>query len=625
MTLRTLILRILVTLPLPFLIAGCALTSNNPAIAALGLSLHGNVHGGQQPINGAHVYLLAADSSAYGNPSVSLLTSGSTGLSDSIGAYVATAADGSWDITGDYTCTPNTQVYLYAAGGDPGAGVNSAASLMAVLGSCPGSGTFASSVPYVTINEVSTVAAAYAMSGYAVDSLHVASSGTPLALKGIANAFANASNLADLPSGNVLAATPNGNGTVPLQQVNLLADIIASCVNSVGPGSATCSLLLGDATSDGTTGGTAPTDTASAMINIAHNPGANLSDLFNLPATNAPYLPTPSVQPNDLTISLQFTGAGINQPSSVAFDASGNAWVTNAGNNTITAVSSLGVSYGASPFSGNGVSSPTQVVLDASNNVWVANSGGASLSEFDNSGNALGASPFTGGGISFPDSLAFDASGDLWTTSPVSNTVTLVGSAGWSAPSAITQDGLTYPTAVSVDQSGNAWIVNQGANSLTILSNTGTPLANSPVTGNGMASPAAVSIDAAGNAWIANYGGDSLTVIAQNGSPLSGSPFSGGGLSSPIGTAFDGAGNVWVANSAGNGVTELNSAGTPAVGSPFVATSMSSASFIAVDGAGSVWLANPANNSLTEIIGSAIPTVTPIAVALATNSIGARP
>ena len=625
MTLRALILRILALLPLPFLIAGCALTSSSPNTAALGLSLHGAVHGGQQPINGAHVYLLAADSSAYGNPSVSLLSSISTGFSDGIGAYVPTASDGSWNISGDYVCTPNTQVYLYASGGDPGAGVNSAAGLMAVLGNCPSSGTFASSVPYVTINEVSTVAAAYAMSGFAVDALHVASSGTPLALSGIANGFANATNLADLASGSALAVTPNGNGVVPLPQINLLANVIAACINSIGPGSPTCTALLGDATSDGTPGGSAAGDTATAMINIAHNPGANLSDLFNLPPAISPFSPTPSTQPNDLTLSLQFTGAGINQPTSVAFDASGNAWVANAGNDTITAINNLGVPYGASPFSGNGVAVPAQIAIDATNNVWVANGGANSLSEFDNSGNAIGASPFSGGGLSFPDSLAFDSTGDVWTVSPASNLVTLVGTTGWSAPTAITQDGLAYPTAVAVDQSGNAWVVNQGANSITILDSTGTPLANSPVTGDGMASPTSVSIDASGNAWIANYGSDSLTVIGQNGSPMSGSPFSGGGISSPVSSAFDGAGNVWVANSTGNAVTELNSAGTPITGSPFAATNMSSASSIAVDGSGSVWLANPATNSVTEIIGSAIPTVTPIAVALATGKIGARP
>ena len=146
---RSLSLRPFVFLPLAFLLSGCAITSTLSNSSARGISLHGNVHGGQQPIAGAHVYLLAADVNAYGNPSASLLDPGATGLSDSVGAYVTTDVNGSWDITGDYTCTPNTQVYLYALGGDPGAGINSAAGLLAVLGNCPSSGSFLASFPLI--------------------------------------------------------------------------------------------------------------------------------------------------------------------------------------------------------------------------------------------------------------------------------------------------------------------------------------------------------------------------------------------------------------------------------------------------------------------------------------------
>ncbi len=36
--------------------------------------------------------------------------------------YVTTGSDGSFSISGDYTCTAGQQVYLYAVGGDPGLG-----------------------------------------------------------------------------------------------------------------------------------------------------------------------------------------------------------------------------------------------------------------------------------------------------------------------------------------------------------------------------------------------------------------------------------------------------------------------------------------------------------------------
>ena len=99
---------------------------------------------------------------------------------------------------------------------------------------------------YVVVNEVSTVAAAYAMAGFATDALHVGSSGTALAQMGIANAFANAANLETIGTGVALATTPAGNGTVPQAEINTLANILAACVNSNGTGSA-CSTLFANA------------------------------------------------------------------------------------------------------------------------------------------------------------------------------------------------------------------------------------------------------------------------------------------------------------------------------------------------------------------------------------------
>jgi hypothetical protein len=269
-----------------------------------GPKLTGVVHGGQNPIAGAHVYLFAAASGASGagqaayggsgiaasasNMSQSLLTSGNNTLITPVGSaltgdyYVTTGSDGSFSTSGDYTCTAGQQVYLYSVSGDPGlgTGVNTAAGLMAALGSCPAGGNFLSGttpVTYVVVNEVSTVAAAYAMAGFATDAVHVGSSGTALALTGIQNAFANAANLETIGTGVALATTPAGNGTVPQATINTLANILASCVNSNGTGSA-CSTLFANAMSGGTTG-TMAADTATAAINIAHNPGAGITAL----------------------------------------------------------------------------------------------------------------------------------------------------------------------------------------------------------------------------------------------------------------------------------------------------------------------------------------------------------
>ena len=61
------------SLAFSLVLTGCSLTSTAPSMPETGPAIHGNVHGGQQPIQGAHVYLFAAGTAGYGKPSVSLL------------------------------------------------------------------------------------------------------------------------------------------------------------------------------------------------------------------------------------------------------------------------------------------------------------------------------------------------------------------------------------------------------------------------------------------------------------------------------------------------------------------------------------------------------------------------
>ena len=191
------------------LLTGCALTNTATPGTSAGTLLKGNVHGGQQPVVGAHLF--AAGTSGYGGPSVPLLNPITTGQGDSIGGYVTTDSNGAFSITGDYACTSGTQVYLLAVGGNPGLPIpqtNPNLALMTNLGQCPASGSFAASIPTVAINEVTTVASVYAISGFMTDLTHVSSSGTALANTGIANAFATTNNLVDITTGNALALTP---------------------------------------------------------------------------------------------------------------------------------------------------------------------------------------------------------------------------------------------------------------------------------------------------------------------------------------------------------------------------------------------------------------------------------
>jgi hypothetical protein len=88
-------------------------------------AIQGNVFGGHAPLVGAHVYLFQAGTSGYGSAATSRLTGANTFVDNgdpnipSGSYYVKTDATGAFNITGDYTCTANNPVYLYAYGGAP--------------------------------------------------------------------------------------------------------------------------------------------------------------------------------------------------------------------------------------------------------------------------------------------------------------------------------------------------------------------------------------------------------------------------------------------------------------------------------------------------------------------------
>ena len=258
--------------------------------------------GGAKPVVGARVYVLQANNTGVGNGSIPLLTSATGNPDDSIGYYVLTGEYGGFSIAGKYTCTTGQQVYLYVRGGDSGGnGGNSAIGLMASLGTCPEAGTFTSAEPFVIVNAVTTVAAAYAMAGAAADPAHVSRFGGPIAATGVVNA----SDLARVATGAANTTLSSDSGSrLPQSKINTLANILSACINTSGPNSTSCQTLFANARGRGVSK-IIPEDTASAAINIAHNPRANVSTLYGLQhELDAPFRPYLESVPADFTINL---------------------------------------------------------------------------------------------------------------------------------------------------------------------------------------------------------------------------------------------------------------------------------------------------------------------------------
>jgi sugar lactone lactonase YvrE len=613
--------RALALVPAVCLLAGCAnapVTSNQTSTAQTA-ALKGKVHGGQQPVAGASVYLFAAGTGGMGNGSVSLLTAGA-GQDGSGNYYVTTAADGTFTITSDYTCpSGSTQTYIYAIGGNSGAGSNPAIGLMAALGAC---GSLTPST-FVEVNEVSTVATAYALAGYATDATHISSSNSTPAVTGVANAFAAVPNLETLGTGLALAATPAGNGTVPQSEIDTLANILAGCVNSTGSGSMACTTLFSNAMN----GSTAPTETATAAINIAHNPGANVSTLYGLASASGPFQPTLSAAPNDFTLAVAYTGGGLNALYGIAVDASGNVWVANQNGNSVSEFGPTGNAISGSSGYGSGhLSGPYALAIDGGGNVWVTNNSTTGISEFNSSGTLNGSSPFSGGGIDTPVAMAVDAQGNVWTSNAGNSSLSKFNSSGvaQSGSSGYTGGGISSPNGAAIDNSGDVWVGNYASGGTTIseFSSSGTPISGSSGdSGGGLDLPTGVAIDGLGNVWIVNSAGNSLSEFGANGVAISG--YTGGGLNSPIRLAIDSANNVWVTNLAGNSISEFSSSGAPITGSAgYKASGLSEPFAIAIDGSGNVWTGPEFGTTLYEFVGAASPVVTPLVANLIAGASG---
>jgi streptogramin lyase len=551
----------------------------------------GSVHGGQQPVSGATIQLYAVAATSKGT------------ASPLISATVTTASNGTFTITGDYSCTGNPLVYIVATGGNPGSGANTALSLMAALGPCNN----LTPSTFISINELTTVASVYALAPFMSGYKKVGAASSNAA--GIANAFQTVNSLVNTATGTAPGLGLPANGTVPTTELNTLADILSSCVNSTGTG-APCTSLFSAATPSG---GSAPTDTIGAALNIATNPGNSVATLFGLTPATPPFPPALTTAPNDWTLAVKYADPSLKAPYGLAIDAAGNVWVTNESGASVTELSPVGaVLSGTTGFTGGGLLGPKGIAIDKSGNAWIANAGGSSVVELSPTGSVLsGSGGLTAGGIDAPVALALDSQSNVWVANFSGNSVTVLTSTGSPfAASPYTATGaIANPTGIAIDGGGYAWVSNSGANDVIFIQNASGSLYYSQYTDNAIQGPAGIAADASGNEWVAATGINAVSTFGC----CAASPIRSAGLNLPTGVATDGASNIWITNGVAAGsVAELNSSGTvlsPTTGFGSLNTPVS----IGVDASGNLWTANLGDNSVSEFVGIASPIATPIA------------
>jgi streptogramin lyase len=596
-TLRTLAV-CLPALGLTMLLAGCGTglsgSADSTGITKAAVHVSGIVHGGQQPVIGSTIQLYSVGTAG--------LKSASTAL---IGSPVLTDSGGNFNITGAYSCASATQVYIVATGGNSGSGTNGSINLVAALGPCSSltPGTF------IVINEVTTIAAAYALAPFAADFTHVGASGSNPT--GLVNAFADAALLANTSVGSAGGASLPSGVTVPLSEINTLADIVASCINTIGAASGPCTTLFT---------ATGASETFGASLAIAKNPGASaITGLYTLSVAAAPFQPTlpGSSAPNDFTIAISATGGGsLATPYGIAIDAAGNAWVTNESGTTVTELSTTGNSL-ATPTATD-LAGAQGIAVDRTGNVWVANTAGNSVVKFTLTGGAVTATnSYAGGGITAPAAIALDSSGNAFVANFNGNSVsglTSVGVALGGSPFTGSSNNITVPSGIAVSPAGTIYVTS-GNGSIVNLSNAGAFVAT--LNDGTLQGPVGVAVDGSGRVLATGFTtgtsiGGALSQFTLAGVAVAGSPATSG-ISSPSGVATDGT-SIWVANNTTNGALAQFSYGSTVPVSPVTGFgSLSSPTSVAVDSSGSVWTANSGSNTVSKFIGLAVPVTTPLA------------
>jgi hypothetical protein len=580
-----------------------------PTANLAGPALSGVVKAGVLPVAAASVMLYAAGTKGNGTGATALLSNA-----------VTTDTNGLFAIPASFVCPySNTVLYLLATGSSfTTGGTNTAANFAAVLGTC---GSIATGATY-TINEATTVAAAYAMAQFfSVNPTSLAATATNSS--GIALAAATATNLVDPQTGAIPGVAFPSTGSAPIKKINSLANLLNACAVSSGDTSTACQKLFTAAYGSAGKGpGETSGETFGAAISLAKNAGANVASLYTLSQASSAFQPALTTAPADWTLLVNYTGGGLKGPSAVSIDSTGRVWV--AGYYLETSLfTNTGSPVFPNGITGNHLENSFGGAVDVNDSFWVANeeSNGAingglgSLSVFTDAGVLDG--HYIAGGINFPLAVAFDTSGVTWVVDYGDSSLTLLDPSGnpLSGTNGYSATNLAFPVAVATDAKCNAFVANQSSDTVTLVIADGSSYTDFAV-GQG---PSGVAIDANGNIWSANYFGDSVGLVSAAGVVVSGTGFIGGGLDHPQGIAADGAGNAWVGNYRAPGITELAAASSTTPGeflSPGAGwatdSGISEAFGLAIDASGNVWVTNFGTNTLTEVVGIAAPVQTPL-------------
>lgn len=660
----------LTTLASALLLTGCGANVNQASTAVTGNQespgISGRAFGGEQPVAGATIEVVAMGSSGYGSTGTVL-------------ASTTTDANGNFSFASSpYTCPqPDTPVYLLGIGGSNGSSSgtpNPNAVLAAGLGTCTDSLT-----AYVKMNEVTTVALAYSLAHFFSPTLGSAgandwfggpsttSNGTIAYSKGLVmgNSYTRPT-LVDNVQGYPITSADY---TVEWQKIVTIANILQNCVNSAG-GTAGDGTPCGNLFSVTTNGTSVPSDTLQAAVMMALHPSTNVGSIFGLIPSTPAFPGQLSTAPNDWSIGVSYptssVGLAVNTGamSTLDIDASGKIWFPS---NT---TGHIGVAYFDptnrtfnGPFNTTGMINPQQVAIDANGYAWLSDTSSAVIPAYlTTSPTTTQAQTFLGavsnsltvrGDNTVSVGVTLGGTNQMANIGPDRSTFSLLTGVTFPYPQTSMAGDITNGVAVDVTNTTSPTMQNYYVTPAPVSTNivNATDYSGQAVyTGNDNLAVESYAGSGSANDGLCIYSVATCYPLTVNGSQVT---------YAAKGMAVDGGSQLWIAASGNGSVLQVpvnNPGGTagakylnpststdvPAIQLLHNATAIGGGTATApvgvgVDAEGNVWMTNAncigtgctatGNFTLTEIVGAGFPTITPVSAQITsgTNLVGTEP
>jgi sugar lactone lactonase YvrE len=222
--------------------------------------------------------------------------------------------------------------------------------------------------------------------------------------------------------------------------------------------------------------------------------------------------------------------------------AAGDLYVANSNGGNI-----LKVNSGLKTVFASGLTDPTSVAFDGSGNLFVADASTHMIFKFAPNGTR---STFASNlGVLF--ALAFDASGNLFAVDEASGTIFKFTPEG--AQSTFVS-GIGSPVSLAFDAAGNLFVGDQVANAIFKFAPDGTKTTFA----SGLNDPLGLAFDSTGNLFVAENVGGTIFKFTPNGAMTTFAT----NLNGPAGLAFDSSGNLFEADTNSSTIFEFTSTGT---------------------------------------------------------------